>query len=105
MKPSRKNIMVRHNKTFKGGKTFSARKPVKLHYNNIEVKCDVCGHNYYRENTGTIGKSKMRALMGQFIFGSLADALDNTSIILYSCETCGMCRLVKNSGSRKIDAK
>jgi hypothetical protein len=105
MKHSRKNTGVHRNKTFKGGKTFSARKPVQLHYNGIEVPCDVCGQNLYKENTGTIGKSKMRALMGQFIFGSLADALDNTSIILYSCETCGMCRLVKNSGSRKIDAK
>lgn len=105
MKPSRKTKTFKHNKTIKGGKTFSSSRPVHLHYNGAEVPCDVCGKNLYKENTGTIGKSKMRSLMGQFIFGSLADALDNTSIILYSCQTCGMCRLVKNSGSRKIETK
>ena len=80
----------------KGGKTFSSSSPVKLNYNNTEVKCNVCDNNNYTEFTGTIDKSKVRQGFGQMFFGEAADVLDNTSIIIYICNTCGMCKIIRN---------
>ena len=105
MKHSRKNTGVHHNKTFKGGKTFASMHPVKLHYDGTEVLCDVCGTNSYHEYTSSIGKSKVRSLVGQLFLGIVAGTLDTTSVLLYSCANCGMCRVVRNLGSRKIAAK
>jgi len=80
----------------KGGKTFSSSVPVQLTYNTVEVKCDVCSSNNYTEFTGSIDKSKVRQGVGQMFFGQAADVLDNTSIIIYICNTCGMCKIIRN---------
>ena len=94
------------NKTRKttGGKTFSSNNPVNLHYINNPIVCYVCGHNTYSETVGTINKSKARSGVGQFIFGDLADVIDNTSIILYTCNQCGMCKMVRNREPHMIIA-
>ena len=83
----------------KGGKTFASNKPVSLKYNGNDVKCSVCGTNNYTEVIGTIDKSKVRSGFGQFFFGETAEILDNTSIILYTCNTCGMCQIIRNLDS------
>ena len=80
----------------RGGKTFASSKPVTLSYNNNPVNCDVCKSNNYTEVTGTIDKSKVRSGVGQFFFGEAAEILDNTSVLIYTCNTCGMCKIVRN---------
>ena len=86
------------NKTLKikGGKTISSSNSVKLNYHNKAIDCEVCGKNDYTENTGTFGKSKLRSGVGQFLFGDAADVLDTTSVIIYTCNTCGLCRIIRN---------
>ncbi len=95
-----------NNKTRKltGGKTFSSNNPVNLYYNNEQIVCYVCGHKDYSETIGTINKSKARSGLGQFVFGDAADVFDNTSIILYTCNRCGMCKMIRNKDPLMITA-
>lgn len=86
----------------RGGKTFATSKPVTLNYNNNPILCDVCKSNNYTEVIGTIDKSKVRSGFGQFFFGEAAEILDNTSVIIYTCNACGMCKIVRNIDNKKI---
>jgi predicted RNA-binding Zn-ribbon protein involved in translation (DUF1610 family) len=102
MNQSIKNINATYNKTFSGGKSTGT--PVELEYKGTAVNCRVCGENEYKEYSGTIGRSKVRALAGMFFFGDLIDTLDNSSILLYTCITCGTARIVKDGKRRQITA-
>lgn len=106
MKTHKKNIRKRR-KTIKliGGKTFSSSKPVQLKYKEKDINCDICGSNHYTENTGTISKSKARQGVGQVFFGEAAEILDNTSIIIYTCNTCGLCKIIRNKEPLMIHTK
>ena len=97
-KPSIKSKKSRTKKTRKlrGGKTFSSSTPVKLSYNDKSIVCEVCGNNNYSENTGSFGKSKVRSGVGQLFFGEAADVLDTTSVIIYTCNSCGLCKIIRN---------
>jgi len=88
----------------KGGKTFASSKPVSLKYSDKAIVCDVCGSNNYTETIGAIEKSKVRSGVGQFFFGDTAQILDNTSIIMYTCNTCGMCKVIRNQDPIRITA-
>jgi hypothetical protein len=106
MKTYKKKITGgRKTKKTRGGKTFSSSKPVKLHYKEKEIKCHVCESNNYTENTGTISKSKVRQGLGEVVFGEAAEILDNTSVIIYTCNTCGLCKIVRNKNPILIEAK
>ena len=89
---SKKNISM------KGG----ASKEVPLSYNGKLILCEICNHKYYEEISGTLGKSKMRSTVGQFIFGDYAGTIDNTSLLLYVCKQCGYCRIVRDRSDKKI---
>jgi ssDNA-binding Zn-finger/Zn-ribbon topoisomerase 1 len=80
----------------KGGKAVSSSGAVKLKYKEKEVICDVCGSNHYTENTGSFGKSKLRSGVGQIFLGEAAEILDTTSVIIYTCNTCGLCKIIRN---------
>ena len=88
----------------RGGKTFASSKPVTLNYNNNPILCDVCKSNNYTEVIGTIDKSKVRSGFGQLFFGEAAEILDNTSIIIYTCNACGMCKIIRNKDPIAIKA-
>lgn len=106
MKTYKKNMKSgRKTKKIFGGKTFSSSKPVKLNYNGKEVICEVCDSNNYTENTGTISKSKVRQGLGEVVFGEAAEVLDNTSVIIYTCNICGLCKIIRNKNPLLIDAK
>ena len=106
MKTYKKNIKSgRKTKKTIGGKTFSSSKPVKLHYKEKEIICHVCESNNYTENTGTISKSKFRQGLGEAVFGEAAEILDNNSVIIYTCNTCGLCKIIRNKEPLLIDAK
>jgi hypothetical protein len=105
MKSRRNNKKGGKTRRLKGGKTFSSSVPVQLTYNNKEVICDVCSSNNYKEFTGSIDKSKVRQGFGQMFFGETADVLDNTSVIIYICNTCGMCKIIRNRDPLQIIAK
>lgn len=101
----REPVMKNTRKTRKrGGKTFANNRPVSLNYNANPIKCDVCASNNYTEIIGTIDKSKVRSGFGQFFFGEAAEILDNTSIIIYTCNTCGMCKIIRNKDPIVISA-
>ena len=101
------NIKGGRNKTKKNraGKAFSSSNSVKLNYHNKAVDCEVCGKNDYTENTGTFGKSKLRSGVGQIFFGDAADVLDTTSVIIYTCNNCGLCRIIRNKDPISITAE
>lgn len=80
----------------RGGKAISSSVAVKLKYKEKEVVCDVCGSDNYTENTGAFGKSKLRSGVGQIFLGEAAEILDTTSVIIYTCNTCGLCKIVRN---------
>jgi len=88
-----------------GGKTLSSSRPVKLNYNGKDVVCDVCGSNHYTENTGAFSKSKVRSGVGQIFLGEAAEILDTTSVIIYTCNTCGLCKIVRNKEPLLIKAE
>ncbi len=102
MNKSIKNIKPTYSKTFSGGKSTGT--PVELEYKGAAVNCRVCGENQYKEYSGTIGRSKVRSLVGLFFLGDLIDTLDNSSILLYTCITCGTSRIVKDDKRRQINA-
>ena len=93
------------NRTYRGGKTFATNKPVQLFYNDKPVVCDVCKENTYNETIGAFDKSKVRSGIGQAIFGHAAEILDTTSVIIYTCNTCGLCKIVRNKDPLKIIPK
>uniref|UniRef100_A0A6C0JKJ0 Uncharacterized protein n=1 Tax=viral metagenome TaxID=1070528 RepID=A0A6C0JKJ0_9ZZZZ len=80
----------------KGGKSYGATGNVKLTYDDKNVLCEVCKENSYQEKTGSFGKSKLRSGIGQAIFGDAADVLDTTSVIIYICNHCGLCKVIRN---------
>jgi len=93
-----KNKTLNKNKTLKkGGKTFATNKKIKLTYNNSEVTCDVCKTNNFTETIGAFDKSKVRSGVGQALFGSVAEILDTTSVIIYTCNQCGLCKIIRNA--------
>ena len=95
---SKKDNKTQCNKTrkIKAGKMFSSNQSVQLSYKNNLINCEVCAQNNYTENTGAFGKSKVRSGLGQFFFGDAADVLDTTSVIIYTCNICGLCRIIRN---------
>jgi len=107
MTSNRSNVKKGRNKTKKNraGKAISSSKNVKLNYHDKLLTCEVCGNNDYTENTGTFGKSKLRSGVGQIFFGDAADVLDTTSVIIYTCNTCGLCRIIRNKDPISITAK
>jgi hypothetical protein len=88
----------------KGGKTFATSKNVSLSYNNAPVVCDLCKTNNFRETIGALEKSKVRSGIGQAFFGDVAEILDTTSVIIYTCKTCGLCKIIRNQDPIKIVA-
>lgn len=96
MKTSRNNKKGGKSRKLRGGKTFSSSTPVKLNYNGKDITCEVCNSNNYTENTGTISKSKVRQGLGGIFFGEAAEVIDNTSVIIYTCNTCGLCKIIRN---------
>jgi hypothetical protein len=106
MKTHKKNIKCgRKTKKIIGGKTISSNKPVKITYKEKEILCEICSSNNYTENTGTISKSKVRQGVGNVLFGEAAEVLDNTSVIIYTCNTCGLCKIVRNKEPLSIQTK
>ena len=89
-------------RTLKAGKTLSETEPVNLLYESKQVLCNICNHNVYEEITGTLGKSKVRAGVGDFFFGSIAGVVDSTSIVTYVCKRCGNCKIIRNSSDRLV---
>ena len=98
-KKTRKNL-----KWGVGGKTLSSSEPVKLTYEQRDINCEICGSNNYTENTGTLNKSKVRSGLGHMFFGDIADVVDNTSVIIYTCNKCSYCRMVRNLDKRLVIA-
>lgn len=105
MKTHRKYKKGGKTKKMRGGKTFSSSNPVKLNYNGKDITCDVCNSNNYTETTGTISKSKVRQGFGNMFFGEAAEVIDNTSIIVYTCNTCGLCKIIRNKDPLMIIAQ
>ena len=99
-----KMTKTKRARNFKGGKTFASSSSVKLNYNGADVNCDVCRNNNYTEVIGAIEKSKVRSGIGHFFFGETAEILDNTSIIMYTCNTCGLCKVIRNKDPLAITA-
>ena len=96
MKTHRHNKKGWKSRKIRGGKTFSSSTPVKLNYNGKDITCEICNSNNYIENTGTISKSKVRQGLGNIFFGEAAEVIDNTSVIIYTCNTCGLCKIIRN---------
>ena len=94
-----------NTRKLRGGKTISSRTPVKLDYKGKEVVCEVCGSNHYTENTGAFEKSKVRSGVGHVFFGEAAEIFDTTSVIIYTCNTCGLCRIIRNKDPILITSK
>ena len=96
MKTHRHNKKGGKSRKIRGGKPFSSSTPVKLNYNGKDITCEICNSNNYIENTGTISKSKVRQGLGNIFFGEAAEVIDNTSVIIYTCNTCGLCKIIRN---------
>lgn len=90
------NKQIKNTRKNRGGKTISSHTQVKLNYKDKEIVCDVCGSNHYTENTGSFNKSKLRSGVGQIFLGNAAEILDTTSVIIYTCNTCGLCKIIRN---------
>jgi ssDNA-binding Zn-finger/Zn-ribbon topoisomerase 1 len=89
----------------RGGKAFASSSHVKLSYHDKDIVCEICRSNNYTENTGAFGKSKVRSGIGQLFLGDAADVLDTTSVIIYTCNTCGLCRIIRNKDPILIKSK
>ena len=105
MKTHRKNKKGGKTKKIRGGKTWSSNKPVKLNYNGNDLNCQVCSSNNYTETIGALGKSKVRQGLGGLFFGEAAEVIDNTSVIIYTCNTCGLCKIIRNKDPISIIAQ
>jgi ssDNA-binding Zn-finger/Zn-ribbon topoisomerase 1 len=92
----RKNIKKTNTRKNRGGKLYGTSGNVKLTFHNKKVDCEICGSNDYTEKTGAFGKSKIRSGLGQMMFGDAADVLDTTSVIIYICNNCGLCKVIRN---------
>ena len=81
---NKKDNKTQCNKTrkIKAGKMFSSNQSVQLSYQNNLINCEVCAANNYTENTGAFGKS----------------------VIIYTCNICGLCRIIRNKEPIKIVA-
>jgi len=76
---------------------FESDKSKKLMFNGTqEVLCELCKSNSYVETFSSMDKSKTRTIVREFVFGDSSENLDNTSVILYTCNTCGLCKIVRN---------
>jgi len=97
----------KNNKTKKrtAGKSYGTSGNVKLTFNDKNVVCEICKENNYKEKTGSFGKSKLRSGIGQAIFGDAADVLDTTSVIIYICNNCGLCKVIRNRDPLQIKAE
>ncbi len=102
---NKKGGKLRKTRKLIGGKTLSSSTPVKLNYNGKDIICEICNSNNYTENTGTISKSKVRQGLGDIFFGEAAQVLDNTSVIIYTCNTCGLCKIIRNKDPILINAQ
>ena len=98
------NKIIRNNKRV-GGKAYGISGNVKLSFKGKKVTCDVCKENDFKEKTGSFGKSKLRAGLGQAIFGESAEVLDTTSVIIYVCNNCGLCKIIRNKDPLLIIAE
>ena len=97
---------TRKTKKYMGGKTFASNNNLALSYNGKDVTCEVCNNNTYRETIGTIGKSKVRSAMTGILFGETAeDVFATTSVIIYTCTICGLCKIIRNKSPINIIAK
>jgi hypothetical protein len=103
-----KRSIPRQNKTKKrgyvGGKSTSDGGHVSLHLKTElrqSIVCDICKQNDYEEVIGTTNKSKVRDMVGSFIFGEGIGNIDNTSIIQYFCNGCGYCKIFRNKDPLK----
>lgn len=105
MTTNKYNKKARKTRKIRGGKTFSSSAPVKLTYNGKNIACDICQSNNYKETTGAFGKSKVRTGVGSVIFGESAEILDTTSVIIYTCNTCGLCKIIRNKEPLLIKAE
>ena len=81
---------------------FEKKDGVSLSYNSKAITCDVCSNNNYLEIQSSINKSKVRGFVRDAIFGEDSGEIDNTSITLYVCQTCGYCKIVRNNGKQLI---
>jgi hypothetical protein len=100
---NRKDVRKTRRNIQKGGKTTSDGN-VKLSYNGNELKCTICGTNNYEEVIGSINKSKARTIIRNFLLGSETGDVDNTSVITYFCNTCGLCKMIRNKDPLQIIA-
>jgi hypothetical protein len=105
MSKTRRFRKTKSSKTLKGGKTFATDKNLKLTYNDNEVNCDICKNNSFKETIGAFEKSKVRSGVGQAFFGHAAAILDTTSVIIYTCNTCGLCKIIRNKDPIKVISK
>jgi ssDNA-binding Zn-finger/Zn-ribbon topoisomerase 1 len=103
----RKKDYYKNNKTKKrlAGKVYGTSGNVKLTFNDKNVLCEICNENNYKEKTGSFGKSKIRSGIGEAIFGDFAEVLDTTSIIIYICNNCGLCKVIRNREPLLIKAE
>jgi hypothetical protein len=95
----------RNNRSLKGGKTFASDKNVNLSYQDNSVVCDLCKNDEFKETISSLDKSKVRSSVGQAFFGKAAQILDTTSVIIYTCDNCGLCKMIRNKDPIKIVAK
>jgi len=99
---NQKKTKTKTKKILQGGQTFSTNGEVALHYKGRGVPCDVCKSNRYTETTGAFSKSKVRSIF--FSFLGNASLLDTTSVIVYTCNECGLCKVVRNNSVNQIKA-
>jgi hypothetical protein len=96
---------TRKIKIHTGGKTFAADEPVQLFYKTKALKCEACEENEYKETIGTFGKSKVRTALTDVFFGTLAgDVFATTSVKIYTCTTCSLCKVIRNKAPFHIKA-
>ena len=100
LRKTKKNSILKGGFGLVGSGKTTSDGNVKLQYNNnnaiTDVKCQNCSSNNYDEVIGTLNKSKARAALGDFFFGNDVQNIDNTSIISYFCNTCGLCKMIRN---------
>jgi ssDNA-binding Zn-finger/Zn-ribbon topoisomerase 1 len=103
----KKKFLHKNNKTQKrvAGKMYGISGNVKLTFNGKNVVCEICKENNYKEKTGSFGKSKIRSGVGEVIFGDVAEVLDTTSVIIYICNNCGLCKVIRNKDPLLIKAE
>ena len=108
IRKTKKKYIIKGGFGFGAGKTTSDGN-VKLQYNDnnilTDVKCQNCSSNNYDEVIGTLGKSKARTIIGDIFLGNDAKNIDNTSIISYFCNICGLCKMIRNKDIKILAIK